>query len=395
MAQIQSPETYADGQQVNAARLNNQTNGAILLPGAITDQTPLSANTVNVADTVLLHDASASGLRKATVSDLFNSGIPVNAPTATIDTLTVDQVNGKTNKDVDINPNNGVTVTGKTFNSSDGITASVTSVAHGLKTGMHLDVTASNTAYSGKQVITITGPDSFTFTIKQATPVAASGTLSYTADATTKAYGNLFVSEQATVGTDLRVVGNSITQGNSRIDGTLNVTGVANFAAGISVGGTSFLVMYEVTEEVIPLYTQPGGTANTYQLAYSGPIFNKPANEFWYFEVDGSVGYRSLANNTVTVLLKFTDNATTNPYSTVICQAGDATSDIDAHFHTSWIIPTGTAASGERIKLQFYHNVTSGTLIRACVGQTISLGEANGALDLNSTKIRIFKYKPL
>jgi hypothetical protein len=83
MAQIQSPETYVDGQQVTAARLNNQTNGATLLPGAITDQSALAANTVDVADTILIHDASAGALRKATVSDLMNSGISGTTGTIT------------------------------------------------------------------------------------------------------------------------------------------------------------------------------------------------------------------------------------------------------------------------------------------------------------------------
>ena len=77
MAQIQSPETYADGQQVTAARLNNQTNGAILLPGVITDQTAITANTVQSVDSVLLYDSSASSLRKATVGDITSSGSPV------------------------------------------------------------------------------------------------------------------------------------------------------------------------------------------------------------------------------------------------------------------------------------------------------------------------------
>lgn len=77
MAQIQSPETYADGQQVTAARLNNQTNGATLLPGAVTDQTALAAGTVATGDAVILHDASASALRKATAGDLLGSGVPI------------------------------------------------------------------------------------------------------------------------------------------------------------------------------------------------------------------------------------------------------------------------------------------------------------------------------
>ncbi len=396
MAQIQSPETYADGQQVTATRLNNQTNGAILLPGAIADQTPLAANTVDIADTILLNDVSTGGLRKATVGDVFNSGISINSPSATIDTLTVDQVNGKTNKDIDINPNNGVLVTGKTFNSSDGITASVTSVAHGLKTGMHLNVTASNTAYSGKQVITVTGPDSFSFTIKQATPVAASGTLSYTADATTKAYGNLFVSEQATVGNDLRVVGNSITQGTSRVDGSLTVSGVANFSSGITISGSTFLVMYAVTEEIIPFYQAPAGSVLNYVLAYTGSIFDKPANEFWYFEVDGNLAYYNPANsNAVTVVLKFVDNATTNPYSIVVGQAGASSAQVDLHFHTSWIVPTGTGLVSERVKIMFYHNCTSSTFPSIGFGQIQTTGEVNTTHPLNPTKIRIFKYKPL
>lgn len=77
MAQIQSPETYADGQQVTASRLNNQTNGAVLLPGAVTDQTALAAGTVASGDQVILHDASATALRKATAGDLLGSGLPI------------------------------------------------------------------------------------------------------------------------------------------------------------------------------------------------------------------------------------------------------------------------------------------------------------------------------
>ena len=77
MAQIQSPETYVDGQQVTATRLNNQTNGATLLPGAITDQTNITANTVAAGDSLLLYDLSATALREATAGDLLGSGLPV------------------------------------------------------------------------------------------------------------------------------------------------------------------------------------------------------------------------------------------------------------------------------------------------------------------------------
>lgn len=94
MAQIQSPETYVDGQQVTAARLNNQTNGAILLPGAITDQTALAAGTVATGDGLIVHDASASAIRKITAGDLLGSGVPI----------TTGAITGSTGADLVITP---------------------------------------------------------------------------------------------------------------------------------------------------------------------------------------------------------------------------------------------------------------------------------------------------
>ena len=94
MAQIQSPETYVDGQQVTAARLNNQTNGAILLPGAITDQTALAAGTVATGDGLIVHDASASAIRKITAGDLLGSGVPI----------TTSAITGSTGADLVITP---------------------------------------------------------------------------------------------------------------------------------------------------------------------------------------------------------------------------------------------------------------------------------------------------
>jgi len=82
MAQIQSPETYADGQQVTAARLNNQTNGATLLPGAVTDQTAISGGVAS-GDSFIVHDASTSALRKATAGEVLGAGIPVVASSVT------------------------------------------------------------------------------------------------------------------------------------------------------------------------------------------------------------------------------------------------------------------------------------------------------------------------
>jgi hypothetical protein len=77
MAQIQKGTTYSTGDQVTATNLNALADAAILLPGAITDQT---AKTVPLAaDTVLIHSAADTALRKSTLTQLFANatGIPL------------------------------------------------------------------------------------------------------------------------------------------------------------------------------------------------------------------------------------------------------------------------------------------------------------------------------
>ena len=77
MPQLSKGDTFADGQQVTGVRLNGLVDNATILPGVITDQTSITANTVDNADSILLHDSSASALREATASDLLNSGLSI------------------------------------------------------------------------------------------------------------------------------------------------------------------------------------------------------------------------------------------------------------------------------------------------------------------------------
>ena len=216
MAQIQSPETYVDGQQVTAARLNNQTNGATLLPGVITDQSALAANTVDVADTILIHDTSVSALRKATVGDLLGSGLPVTLDSVTANSISADSINGKANKDVFIVPNDGVAVTGKTFSSIDGISVAVSSLSHGLVVGQYVEMTCSNTAYSGLYRIASASTNDFSYTLN-ATITAASGTCSYIKKASVPLNGNMSVSGDEYVGGNLTVIGDAYFKSNTAV----------------------------------------------------------------------------------------------------------------------------------------------------------------------------------
>lgn len=75
MAQIQKGFSYtatSPNNLVTYVNLNQLADNAALLPGAITDQTAKA--TPLAADTVLVHSAADTALRKSTVAQLFASG---------------------------------------------------------------------------------------------------------------------------------------------------------------------------------------------------------------------------------------------------------------------------------------------------------------------------------
>lgn len=72
MAQIQAGVTYATGAQVTATNLNAHVNNAVLVPGAISDQTAASSSTS--ADSVLLLQGGV--LKKATLAQIQGSIVP-------------------------------------------------------------------------------------------------------------------------------------------------------------------------------------------------------------------------------------------------------------------------------------------------------------------------------
>ena len=75
MAQIQAGVTYATGAQVTATNLNAHVNNAVLVPGAISDQTAASSSTS--ADSVLLLQSGV--LKKATLAQLQGGVVPDTA----------------------------------------------------------------------------------------------------------------------------------------------------------------------------------------------------------------------------------------------------------------------------------------------------------------------------
>ena len=139
MAQIQKGTTYgttSPSNLVTSTNLNNHVDDAVLLPGAITDQT---AKTVLAsADTILVHSSADTALRKTTAAQVFATPLPIGSSTANSGKFTSLEVTGQYKGsvtavallDIDCSPGNYFT---KTINGNSTFTFSnVPSGAYGM-----------------------------------------------------------------------------------------------------------------------------------------------------------------------------------------------------------------------------------------------------------------------
>lgn len=92
MPQLSKGDTFTNGQQVNANRLNQLVDSAILLVGSISEQTAIATNGVANTDEFPINDSGV--LKKATASDILNSGLAI----------TTGSVSGNTGADIVITP---------------------------------------------------------------------------------------------------------------------------------------------------------------------------------------------------------------------------------------------------------------------------------------------------
>lgn len=384
MAQIQSPETYADGQQVTAARLNNQTNGAILLPGAVTDQTAISGGVAS-GDSVMVHDLSASALRKATVGEVLGANVPV----------TTSAVTGGANSDIVLTPNDGAIVTGQAYTSGDGLTVTVTSTAHGLVVGQVILVTSAATGYNGTFRVATVATNSFTYVMTTAaTP--GSSTLSYTKKGSVRnagsesVAGSLFVAGSAVISGDTALSGATTISGTTSVTGATNISGsltssgTANFTGTLQVGGSVGYMLYEVQEFSFSTQTSVGvGTTNVATSA----SFTKPSDEIWVFV--SSIYVRHTGYN-VTVAIRYSSQTiNTGSYLALegVQDAGSGSTSITRSLNSNWVIPLGTALTSQSLAIDVA--TSNGAIVFPTSGDGWSAISGN----LPTSKISIYKYK--
>lgn len=237
MAQIQKGDTFADGQQVTGARLNQLIDSATLLPNVITDQ---SSNASGITgDFALIYKNSVNGLRKIDVGNLFASNNPV----------TTSAITAGTGSDITLNTLDGTIVTGSTYTSANGTNVTVTtSVAHGLVVGQIVNITSAGTGYNGTFKITaVTTISPFTFSyVMQSPATATTGTPSC---AYTK-QGAVRNNEHEVIAGNLYVDGTTFVNTITNNTGTLPISGNVTVGGAVNVGGD----LNVKTFKVIPVY---------------------------------------------------------------------------------------------------------------------------------------------
>lgn len=202
MTQFSKGETFADGQQVTAARLNQLVDASTLLVGAITEQPSIAANTLQSTDSTIVNDGGV--LKEATIGDILNSNLPI----------TPSSINNA--NELLITSTDGTAVSGVSYSairqgtdSSLG-TITITSIAHGLTTNNFVNITtatgdwAAATNYGVYRVATVS-TNSFTITTQNKfvpstysfNAVADTGTLTYVREGTVRTTADSFFQNPA------------------------------------------------------------------------------------------------------------------------------------------------------------------------------------------------------
>jgi len=227
MPQINKGDTFANGEQVTGARLNQLIDSATILPAIITEQTNLTANTVAANDSVLIYDLSATALREATPSDLLNSNIAV----------TTSSVTAGANSDITITPNDATIVSGATYTSGNGLTVVVTSNAHGLTVGQVVLISNASTGYNGTFRLTAVTTNTFTYVQGSAATPATSVGCSYTKKGMVKNVANNAITGNFYVDGDAIANGNCAFQNQVFMNGTVTHNGAVTMNSTLSVIG--------------------------------------------------------------------------------------------------------------------------------------------------------------
>lgn len=207
--QIEKGYDFTTGQLVTADNLDNLAQEATLKKGAISEQ-PAQTDPVASTDELLIHDVSDTGAtkpKKATVAQILTAGLPITTTSITATSIT-------SSSNLPLTTTDGPVVTATGYGYISGNIVTVASPAHGLSVEDYIELTCSNSNFSGRyRVESVPSVDSFTYKVF-GTVAASTGTCSWKKVGTITTNGNVgidddvYVEKNAVIGGNLKVLGN-------------------------------------------------------------------------------------------------------------------------------------------------------------------------------------------
>jgi hypothetical protein len=378
MPQISKGETFADSQQLTAIRLNQLVDSAQLLVGAISDQPSITTNTLEATDTTIVNDGGT--LKKATISDILNSGLEIKTSV----------VNANANSDIVVNPNDALPVLGSSYVSANGINVTVTTLAsHGLSVNNVVQISGAGAGYNGAFRITSVTSNTFQYAVyTPATPTASPTSCTYTRKGSSIINGSEVVSQNL-------FVGNEIDTLNLQVDGQANINS-ANVTTAIQYSGVPVFGLSSIEEVTVP-FDQANATTEALRLATcnqwrtvaSLTSQTKTNKEIWVIEADFPLVYFPWMGGTKFSIYRLS-TATNIALEVSFLQNNGANyiSSDQKQIKMKCVIPESVTFTGETFQLRFRYNA-----INWSAGALASVGFGGSLTDADITRtLRVTKY---
>ena len=375
MAQLSKGDTFADGQQLTATRLNQLVDSGQILAGAITEQTAITAGTLEATDATIVSDAGV--LKKATIGDVLGSNVPV----------VTSAITAGANKDVVFTPNDGVIFNGASYTSGDGLTVTVTSAAHGLVVGQIVLIAGAGTGYNGTFRVATVATNSFTYVMTTAA-TAGSATLSYTKKGAVRNAGNESITGNLFVA---GAIESPTIKSTTAAEFNLSTAKTSNVTTAMQFSGVPVMGLATIIETSVPFFqcdgTTAGGvssTCNQWKTVLTLSGLTKTDKEMWVIEAEFPAVYYSIVSAKFRLVQASTSTVLAMQQTFVQGLSNYQTLQV----YIKGVIPLGTTFTADSIRLECFYGITS---VNAAAILNVGFG---GALsDSTITRVaRVTKY---
>lgn len=378
MPQISKGDTFADQQQLTATRLNQLVDSATLLVGAISEQTPITANTLTSSDTTIVNNSGS--LKKATVGDFFGSGIPLVSPSLT----------STANNDITVTPNDGTAVTGSTYISIDGLTVTVTTlVAHGLAVNNTVLIANAGTGYNGTFRINAVSTNTFEYILTTAATATPSATAcTYTRKASVLVSGNEVVTGNIFANGEIQ---SPTIKSTTSADFNLSTTKTSNVTTAMQFSGVPIMGLSSIAETAVPFFqcdaTTAGGlstTCNQWKTVLTLSSLTKTDKEMWVIEADFPYVFYSAFS----ARFRFVQASNSSVLAMQTQYIQGFLNFVNGQAKVTAVIPVGTTFTSDSIRLECNYTATAVT-----AGAVLNVGFGGAMTDSTITRLaRITKY---